>query len=120
MGSLFLLTARLYFLKRITACLIVFGAVLVLGTLSSLGYGVLSNVRILGNDILDTFDKLANNILMPIVAIITCVIAGWFIDKNIIPKEIGIDKSKKTTVYFNVIIIESQLSFEIRFLKEMK
>ena len=91
-------------MKRITACVIVFGAVLVLGTLSSLGYGVLSNVRILGNDILDTFDKLANNILMPIVAIITCVIAGWFIDKNIIPKEIGIDKSKKTTAYFNVII----------------
>ena len=91
-------------MKRITACFIVFGVVLVLGVLSSLGYGVLSDVRIFGNDILDTFDTLANNILMPIVAIITCVIAGWFIDKNIIPKEIGLDKSKKMTTYFNVII----------------
>ena len=91
-------------MKRITACVIVFGIVLVLGTLSSLGYGVLSGVNIFGKDILDTFDFLANNILMPIVAIVTCVMAGWCIDKTIIPKEIGIDKNKGLNVYFNIII----------------
>jgi NSS family neurotransmitter:Na+ symporter len=91
-------------MKRLTACLIVFGAILVLGTLSSLGNGALSGVEIFGLSILDAFDFLANNILMPIVAIITCVIAGWFIDKTILPKEIGIDKNKKLTTYFNVII----------------
>lgn len=91
-------------MKRLTACLIVFGAILVLGTLSSLGNGALSGVEIFGLSILDAFDFLANNILMPIVAIITCVIAGWFIDKTILPKEIGIDKNKKLNTYFNVII----------------
>lgn len=91
-------------MKRWVACTIVFGAILVLGALSSLGNGVLSNVQIAGKGILDLFDFLANNILMPIVAIITCVIAGWFIDKNILPKEIGLDKSKGMTTYFNVII----------------
>ena len=91
-------------MKRWIACLIVFGAILVLGTLSSLGYGVLSFINIAGNSILDSFDILANNILMPIIAIVTCVVAGWFIDKNILPKEIGIDKSKGLTRYFNIMI----------------
>ena len=91
-------------MKRITACCIVFAVILVLGSLSSLGYGVLSNVRILGKDILDTFDILSNYVLLPIVAIITCVIAGWFIDKTIIPKEIGLDKNKNLNTYFNVIV----------------
>ncbi len=91
-------------IKRVTACCIVFGAILVLGTAASLGYGVLSFINIGGMGVLDIFDFLANNILMPIVAIITCVIAGWFIDKNILPKEIGIDKNKYLTNYFNIII----------------
>ena len=91
-------------MKRVTACVIVFGAILVLGTLSSLGYGVLSGVRIGGLDILDTFDFLANNILMPIVAIVTCVFAGWFIEKSILPKEIGIENNKWLNTYFNVIV----------------
>ena len=91
-------------IKRVYACLIVFGLIFVLGTLSSLGEGVLKPLSIAGKSILDCFDFLANNILMPIVAIITCVIAGWFIDKNLIPKEIGIDKNKGLNTYFNVIV----------------
>lgn len=91
-------------MKRVTACLIVFGVVLVLGTLSSLGNGVLSGISIFGKDILSAFDFLANNILMPITSIVTCVIAGWFIDKTLIPKEIGLDKNKKLNAYFNVIV----------------
>lgn len=91
-------------MKRITACFIVFGAIFLLGTLSSLGYGVLDFVRIGDKDILDSFDFLANNILMPIVAIITCVFAGWFIEKSIIPKEIGIENQKGLNTYFNIII----------------
>ena len=91
-------------MKRFTACAIVFGSILVLGTLSSLGNGPLSFIHIGNMGILDIFDFLANNILMPIIAIITCVIAGWFIDKSILPKEIGLDKNKGLTTYFNVII----------------
>ena len=95
-------------MSRLTACLIVFGAIFVLGTLSSLGFGSLSFISINNAGetmtILDMFDFFANNILMPIVAIITCVIAGWFIDKTILPKEIGLDKNKKLNAYFNVII----------------
>ena len=91
-------------MKRLTACIIVFGVILVLGTLSSLGFGVLGDVQIFGKGILDMFDFLANNILMPIVAIITCIIAGYFIDKNILQKEIGIDGKPFVKSYFNIIV----------------
>lgn len=91
-------------IKRKIACIIVFALIFVFGALSSLGFGVLSGFNIAGKGILDCFDFLANNILIPIAAICTCVFAGWFIDKNIIPKEIGIDKNKRSNLYFNVIV----------------
>ena len=58
----------------------------------------------MGKDSLDTFELLSNYVLLPIVAIITCVIAGWFIEKNVIPKEIGIDNNKGLNAYFNIIV----------------
>ena len=91
-------------INRKTACSIVFGVILVLGALSSLGFGALSGVQIFDKGILDMFDFIANNVLIPIIAIITCVFAGWCINKKILPKEIGIDKNKALNTYFNVII----------------
>lgn len=56
--------------------------VLVLGSLSSLGFGVLSSVTILGMDILDFFDFLTNSIMMPIAAFAVCLLVS----------KMGIDK----------------------------
>ncbi len=95
-------------IKRVTACIIVFLVILVLGTLSSLGNGVLSGVsiNIKGQPygILDIFDFISNSVLMPIVAIITCIFAGYFIDKNILPKEIGNENEKVSRKYFSIMI----------------
>ena len=90
--------------KRVYACLIVFGVMLVLGTLSSLGFGVLSNIQLLEKSILDMFDILSNYILLPIVAIVTCVIAGWFIDRTKIHNEIGLNKNRFIKGYFDVVV----------------
>ena len=90
-------------LKRLPACAIVFGIMLVLGTLSSLGFGPLSMINIAGKNLLDIFDYLSNSILMPIVAIGTCIIAGYFYDLNIISDEIGMRK-KGTRLYFRIMI----------------
>lgn len=96
-------------IKRVTACLIVFGIIFILGTLSSLGFGALSGFSFTfqgepGKGILDLFDILANNVLMPIIAIITCIFAGWCIEKNSIPTELGIDTNKRKTTYFNIMV----------------
>ncbi|MBB5182976.1 sodium-dependent transporter [Catenisphaera adipataccumulans] len=48
--------------------------VIALGTLSSLGFNVLSNVTPLGMDFLSFFDFITNSIMMPIGAIATCLL----------------------------------------------
>ncbi len=91
-------------LKRLTACLLVFGLIMVFGIICSLGNGVLSFINISGYGILGMLDYLANNIMMPIIAICICIFAGYFIDKKILPKEIGLDKNKFLNGYFNVVV----------------
>lgn len=91
-------------MKRITACCIVFSITIILGVLCSLGYGPLSFISIANKSILDAFDYLANNIMMPIVAIITCVFAGWFIDSKVIKNEICFENKKWLEKYFVIIV----------------
>lgn len=56
---------------------------LILGTLSCLGYGPLANFKILGMQFLDFFDFMTNSVMMPIAAAATCLV---------ISKVVGIDK----------------------------
>ena len=90
-------------MKRWVACLCVFGVILVLGILSSLGFGPLSFIHIKDKTILDIFDYAANSILMPIAAIITCVIAGFFADTESLVDEIGI-KRKGYRMYYKIMV----------------
>ena len=60
---------------------------LVLGTLSSLGYGPLDAVKILGMQFLDFFDFLTNSVMMPIAAIATCLLVSRVIGVDRIEKE---------------------------------
>ena len=90
-------------MKRWQACCAVFGIMIVLGTLSSLGFGPLQGIRLLGKDILSFFDFIANNIIMPLVAIVTCIIAGYFVQPKIILEEIGLRKTVSQQ-YFTIMI----------------
>ena len=47
---------------------------IVLGSLSSLGYGPLAFVKIIGMQFLDFFDFLTNSVMMPIAALATCIL----------------------------------------------
>ena len=47
-----------------------------LGSLSCLGYGPLANVTILGMQFLDFFDFLTNSVMMPIAAIMICLLVS--------------------------------------------
>ena len=47
---------------------------LILGSLSSLGYGPLACVKIIGMQFLDLFDFLTNSVMMPIAALATCIL----------------------------------------------
>lgn len=54
-------------------------AIWLLGILPSLGYSSLSNVKLIkGMDILDSFDFVANNMLLPLGGLLTALFIGWY------------------------------------------
>ena len=59
-----------------------------LGSLSSLGYSVLSFVRIGGMDILDSFDFLTNSLMMPVAAFAVCMLIVFAVGVGAIVKEV--------------------------------
>ena len=61
--------------------------VLVMGMLSVLGYSSWSDVTIFGYQILDFFDFISNNIMMPIVALLTCILIGYIVKPKYIEDE---------------------------------
>ena len=91
-------------MKRWQACLIVFGVVILLGIPCSLGFGVLKMLSIGDMTLLDIFDYVSNSILMPLVAIGTCVIAGYFVNFRAIKDEIGLRVNSFRDKYFTVMI----------------
>ena len=81
-------------ITRKKAVVIIFVVSVVLGIPSALGYGVLGDVTPLGMDFLTFFDYVSNSVLMPIVAIATCVLIGWFVGTKSIEDEITVNGEK--------------------------
>ena len=61
---------------------------LTLGTLSSLGYGPLGAVKIIGMQFLDFFDFLTNSVMMPIAAITICLLVSRVIGVKAVEEEV--------------------------------
>ena len=91
-------------LGRKKVCLIVFIGALILGLPSTLGNGIWSAVKVAGLGILDMFDFLANNVLMPIVALCTCIFVGLFLKTKSLIEEIELTGPFKAKNMFTVII----------------
>ncbi len=76
-----------------------------LGTLSSLGYGPLGGVQILGMQFLDLFDFLTNSVMMPIAAIATCLLVSRVMGVKKIEEEMTVENGKfKRKPIFNFMI----------------
>lgn len=75
-------------LTRIKAVLVIYAITLILGIPSALGYGIWSHITVLGMDFLSFFDYVSNSVMMPILAIATCLLAGWFMNLKDIEDEI--------------------------------
>ncbi|WP_432630186.1 sodium-dependent transporter [Brotaphodocola sp.] len=68
------------------------GVIMVLlGTLSCLGYGPLANVTIIGMQFLDFFDFLTNSVMMPIAAIATCLFVSRVVGVEKIEEEVTLN-----------------------------
>ena len=81
-------------LKRIPACLITVLICLLLGMLSVLGYSAWSSVEVIGMQFLDFFDFISNNIMMPIVALLTCILIGWVVKPKYVEDEVLVSQER--------------------------
>lgn len=90
---------------RKKTCAVVFIGCVLLGTLSSLGFGVLDMVKIGSYTILDMFDFISNSVIMPVVAFFTCIFVGFVIKPQAIIDEVELNGVKfKRKKLFSVII----------------
>lgn len=91
-------------ISRIRSCILVASICALLGILPSFGYSILKNVRIFGFDILDFFDFLSNNIVIPLVALGTCILVGYVTGVKDIGEEISLVGNFKRKKMFSAVI----------------
>lgn len=77
--------------SRKKATVIVGAIMLVLGSLSSLGYGPLAGIKIIGMQFLDFFDFITNSVMMPIAAITTCLLVSKVVGIDRIEEEVELE-----------------------------
>lgn len=90
--------------NRKLTCIIVFVLCIVLGLPSCLGFGVLSDIKLLGLSFLDFFDFISNSVIMPVVALITCILVGYVIKPKAIIEEIELGGKFKRKTLFTIMI----------------
>ena len=90
--------------NRKLTCIIVFVLCIVLGLPSCLGFGVLSDIKLIGLSFLDFFDFISNSVIMPIVALITCILVGYVIKPKAIIEEIELGGKFKRKTLFTIMI----------------
>ena len=75
-----------------------------IGIPSALGYGALADVTVIGMAFLDFFDFISNSVLMPIVALLTCIFIGYIIKPQAIADEVELSGKFKRKALFTVVI----------------
>ena len=90
--------------SRKTTCIAVLVFSVVLGLPSSLGFGLWSAVSVNGMSILDMFDFFSNSILMPVVALLTCIFVGYVIKPKCLIEEIELTGEFKSKTLFTIVI----------------
>ncbi len=75
-------------LKRGISCGIAAASMFLIGMLSVLGYSSWSEVTVFGYQFLDFFDFVSNNVMMPIVAFLTCILIGYVARTSFTEEEI--------------------------------
>ena len=114
-----------FHLSRIKAATIETAIALVAGTIVCLGYNALYFELKLPNgaiaQILDIMDYISNNILMPLVAIGTCILVGWIVKPKIVVDEVEKTGSKMGRKRLYVVMIKfiAPVMLVILFLKSV-
>ena len=92
--------------SRHKACLIVFICSTAIGVLPCLGFGVLGFISAGGMTILDIMDFVSNSILMPICALLTCILVGFIVKPKVIIDEVTRNGEKFRSRNLFVVMIK--------------
>ena len=90
--------------KFITVCVTVYTVLMAIP--SSLGFGIWSGFSIHGMSILDFFDFISNSVLMPIVALLTCVFVGFIVKPEAITDEVESSTQKFKSKKLYIVLIK--------------
>ena len=90
--------------SRKVTCIVVLVFCVALGIPSSLGFGLWSGIAVMGLSILDMFDFVSNNVLMPVVAFFTCILVGYVIKPKAIIEEVELNGPFTRKTLFTVVI----------------
>ncbi len=77
---------------------------LIIGSIVSLGFGPLDSITIIGLGLLDFFDFISNSVLMPIVALFTCIFVGFIIKPKTIIEEVELNGEFKEKKFYTIMI----------------
>ena len=55
---------------------------------SVFGYSIWDKVKIFGYQFLDFYDFISNNVMMPVVSLLTCILIGYFVKTKYIEEEV--------------------------------
>lgn len=83
-----------FHLSRPKACVVVAILAILLGVPSSLGNGIWGNFKIFGFNFLDFMDFISNSVIMPIVALLTCLFVAYVIGMKSIAEEVKLTNGK--------------------------
>lgn len=92
--------------SRKNSCLVVIALCLLLGIPSALGSNAWASIKILGFQFLDFFDFISNSVLMPVVALITCLFVGYVIKPKSVIDEIEMNSVRFRRKKLFVIVIK--------------
>lgn len=91
-------------MKRISASLVVLGGSFIIGMLSVLGYSAWSDVTVFGMQFLDFFDFISNSVIMPVVALLTCILIGYVVKTKVVEQEVEINGRFKSKLLYRIMV----------------
>lgn len=91
-------------MDRIKATLLVLVISVSLGLISVFGYSIWSDFTLFKMQMLDFFDFLTNSLMMPICALLTCIVVGYCIKPKALIEELEIGGRFRSKLLFKVMI----------------
>nr|MCR5206908.1 sodium-dependent transporter [Eubacterium sp.] len=91
-------------ISRLRATFLVALYGILIGVACSFGFGIWSNVKLFGFDILDFLDFVSNSVLLPLVGMLTCVVVGFVIKPDAIISEVELNGEFKMKHFYSAMV----------------